>query len=401
MKLKSGCIFWPQIYRGEKPVFPSLDRDLRCEVAILGGGISGALIGYYLIRAGIGAVLVDRRPIGEGSTAASTGLLQYEIDTPLVELTERIGHDRAVTAYRASENSVRAFEPLVAELDDSCGLIARSSLYLASEENDVETFRAECDARRAMGIDAQFLSGDALRDRFNLSRPAAILSSLAFEVDPYRLTQQLIRHCVRQGLKVFTGTEITNIQPNCGGIILHTACGARIEAQHLVFATGYETMVRDLLGLCRLSSTYAFCSEPVVDLSPWREQCLIWESARPYLYMRTAEGGRIMVGGEDEEIVDPSERDRLINLKAETLRIKFSKLFPEIQIDVSCAWAGTFAGTKDGMPYIGTLPKFPRCFFALGYGGNGITFSLLAAEMLRDLFLRRPDPRTALFGFGR
>ena len=146
MKLKSGCIFWPQIYQGPEQQFPKLDRDIQCDVAIIGGGISGALVGYHLMREGIHTIMVDRRQVGHGSTSASTGLLQYEIDTPLIELIGKIGKDRAVAAYRASVESLLAFEPLVAELGDSCGLVARSSLYLASREKDVDPLRAECEA---------------------------------------------------------------------------------------------------------------------------------------------------------------------------------------------------------------------------------------------------------------
>jgi glycine/D-amino acid oxidase-like deaminating enzyme len=211
----------------------------------------------------------------------------------------------------------------------------------------------------------------------------------------------LIHRSVEKGLEVFSETEIVRYQPRDTGATLHASNGVKVNAKKVVFATGYETMGLIPPGLCRLCSTYAFCSEPVDDLSPWRQQCLIWEAARPYLYMRTAEGGRVIVGGEDEDIVDPHQRDRMIERKTGTLLKRFSSVFPEIRIDTSCAWAGTFAETKDGLPYIGTLPDFPHCYFALGYGGNGITFSLIAAEIIRDLFLGRKNSKIGLFRFDR
>jgi glycine/D-amino acid oxidase-like deaminating enzyme len=219
-------------------------------------------------------------------------------------------------------------------------------------------------------------------------------------VDPFRLTQQLIRRSLERGLEIFAETEV-RCQAHSHHVTLHTAGGAKIEARNIVFATGYETF--DLLppGLCKLASTYAVCTEPIDDLSSWREQCLIWESAKPYLYMRTTEDGRVIVGGEDEAVVDPSKRDRMIEAKARRLCERFSSLFPRIQIDATCAWAGLFAETKDGLPYIGALRDFPRCFFALGYGGNGITFSLIAAEIIRDLFLGRKNKVANLFRFDR
>src|ERR1700733_13588802 len=163
MKLKSGCIFWPRIYQGPPLLFAPLARDIRCDVIIVGAGISGALCGYYLAKEGIHAVMVDRREVAMGSTAASTGLLQYEIDTPLVDLIAKLGRDRALAAYQASLDSLDAFAPLVAELGEPCGLTRRPSLYLASDEKDVEKLRAEHEARRSMQIDVTFLSRHALR----------------------------------------------------------------------------------------------------------------------------------------------------------------------------------------------------------------------------------------------
>jgi glycine/D-amino acid oxidase-like deaminating enzyme len=401
MKLKSGCIFWSQNDPGPEPLSSKLSRDVQCEVAIIGAGITGALTAYHLTREGIHTVVVDRRHAGHGSTAASTGLLQYEIDMPLVDLIGKVGRDRAVASYRASAESVAALESLILDLGDKCGLRGRPSLYLASEEKDVDHLRNECDARRAIQIDVMFLGREALREEFDLARPAALWSSLAAEVDPFRLTRQLFRRSLERGVELFSETEIVRCESHSGGVTLHTDGGAKIEAKIVVFAMGYETMGMVPSGLCRLASTYALCSEPVRDLSSWRDECLIWETARPYLYARTTEDGRVIVGGEDEDVVDPHERDQMIERKAQTLCDRFSSLFPRIKIDTTCAWAGTFAETKDGLPYIGTLPEYPNCYFTLGYGGNGITFSLIAAEIVRDLFLGRPNRKAALFGFDR
>jgi glycine/D-amino acid oxidase-like deaminating enzyme len=68
---------------------PSLKHDKSCEVAVIGGGITGTLVAYQLVQEGVETVLVDKRDVGAGSTAASTALLLYEIDTELHELLSR------------------------------------------------------------------------------------------------------------------------------------------------------------------------------------------------------------------------------------------------------------------------------------------------------------------------
>jgi glycine/D-amino acid oxidase-like deaminating enzyme len=60
-----------------------------------------------------------------------------------------------------------------------------------------------------------------------------------------------------------------------------------------------------------------------------------------------------------------------------------------------------FWPVNDGLPYIGTARQFPNAYFALGYGGNGITFSWIAAGILLDLFHGRENESARLFGFDR
>ena len=108
-----------------------------------------------------------------------------------------------------------------------------------------------------------------------------------------------------------------------------------------------------------------------------------------------------MMGGEDEDFRDPVRRDKLIPRKTERLQHKFKALFPHLDLEVAFAWAGTFGETKDGLAYIDQSPDLPHSWFALGYGGNGITYSILAAEIIRDAIRRHPNPYADLFRFDR
>src|SRR5262249_28014025 len=150
-------------------------------------------------------------------------LLLYEIDTHLIDLARMLGRDRAIAAYQRSFDALMGFEPLVAELSDSCGLVARPSVYLASDPADAPILAAEAEARQAMHLDVRYLERDALKEQFNLDRPAAIVSRHAFEVDPYRLTLRLIDRALERGVQFFGGTEITSYAPTSDRAVLHTS----------------------------------------------------------------------------------------------------------------------------------------------------------------------------------
>ena len=145
----------------------------------------------------------------------------------------------------------------------------------------------------------------------------------------------------------------------------------------------------------------AFVSEPLESFEGWWERCLIWETARPYLYLRTTDDGRAIVGGEDDPFRNPARRDALVPKKAEKLARRFRELFPKIDLEVSYAWGGTFGETKDGLAYIGSVPELPSCYFTLGFGGNGVTYSVVAADIICDALRRRPNTEAHLFRFDR
>lgn len=76
-------------------------------------------------------------------------------------------------------------------------------------------------------------------------------------------------------------------------------------------------------------------------------------------------------------------------------------MFPDLSFKVDFSWAGTFAETEDGLPYIGSIKQLPNTYFALGYGGNGITFSQIAAEILSDLLLGVKNKDAKIYSFDR
>jgi glycine/D-amino acid oxidase-like deaminating enzyme len=129
---------------------------------------------------------------------------------------------------------------------------------------------------------------------------------------------------------------------------------------------------------------------------------LMYAFPRLDLYLRSTGDGRLFVGGEDDDHDNPARRDRMVDRKASTLRRKFARLLPEFHARPAIAWAGTFAETSDGLPLFGRHPQYgPRVLFALAYGGNGITYSMLGAGLLRAQIERRPHPLTGLFSFTR
>jgi glycine/D-amino acid oxidase-like deaminating enzyme len=399
MKLRTGVPYW-RVIAPDAPRYPTASGDLSCEVAVVGGGITGALLCHLFVRHGIDTLLLDKRQPGEGSTVASTGLLQYEVDTHLSELIRKVGRDRAVHAYRRGLRAIDELEELTDELGDSCGFSRRKSLYFATHWWHARRLKREFECRLEHSFDVQFLSRRELREITSIDAATALYSAGDGEIDPYRLTQLLLARAVASGLRVYADSKVISTEESDSQAILKTE-RSRITARAAVFATGYEAHEQLKSPPGNLQSTYAVASEPLNGIQGWPERCLIWETARPYFYARQTEDGRAIIGGADTAFASDHTRDELIERKVGKLARRFQQLFPATEFVPSCAWAGTFAETKDGLAYIGKPPNRANTYFALGYGGNGITFGVIAARLIVDLYLGRPNADAPVFSFER
>jgi len=403
MDLLSNHPFWP-IRDGLPAAYPALEKSIRCEVAVVGAGVTGALVAWHLAEAGIKTVVLDRREVAHGSTAGSTSLLQYELDVPLFKLEKKFGIERARRTYHDSLRAIHDLGKLIRRTKIDCGFEPKGSMLFASSKAHVARLRREYEARKAAGFQVEWWTGRQLARRSSLHQPAAIFSkpNEAAQVDAYTLTHGLLRSAAEKGALIFDRTTVIRHHRDVRGVELITDRGARVRARWLVVASGYEAGPFLPASVTTLHSTFAIASEPVVEFMGWpKGRPVIWETADPYIYLRTTSDHRIIMGGYDEPFRDPDRRDKLLTRKAGTLLRRFRQLFPTIPFEIATAWAGTFGKTKDGLPFIGEYPGIPHTWFALGYGGNGITYSFIAAQLFRDKLTGRPSRCADLYGFER
>jgi glycine/D-amino acid oxidase-like deaminating enzyme len=381
--------------------YPSLDRDLTTDVAVIGAGITGAMVAYHLQKKGISCVVVDRRHVAMGSTAASTSLIQYEIDTPLYRLAGMVGFPAAVRAYQRCLQAINDLKQLCTDTGNGKIFEEKNSLQFASFKKDVAGLREEFALRKKLGFPVAFLEQQELEQDYHFSAPAALWSGKAGAIDAYQLTHGLLMQLDRKNCRVYDHTLITSVREEKKGVQLLTGEGHRIKARQVVIASGYESGNYLPVKLEELRCTYAFISEPLQKEECWKDNCLIWETADPYRYIRTTNDNRIIVGGRDTKYMNLSRQLEQLPQKTKALQKDFHKLFPKIPLKIDFQWAGAFASTKDGLPYIGRFPGRPRTWFALGYGGNGITFSLIAAQLISSAIHGDKAKDLDLFSFDR
>jgi len=369
------------------------------DVIIIGSGISGALMADALAREGRRILVVDRRAPVRGSTLASTAMIQHEIDIPLSQLSKAIGTEKASRAWRRSAASVEHLGTRIDALGIACQFQQRNSLFLAGDEMGYRGLSAEADLRRDAGLEADYLNGTEVKDRFGIDRTGAIVSPYSASANPAQMTAGLLKSAVARGVEVVSPLAISDIRETRDGVMMATTGGMLLSAADLIACTGYEYLKMMESPLHKVISTWALASEPNAARPDWLDDHLVWEASEPYLYFRSTPDGRIIAGGEDEDDPlahqDPDKAAR----KFEIIRKKLKDL-AGIEMDrIAYGWAAPFGTTRDGLPIIDRAPGTDHVHVVMGFGGNGITFSTIAAQIVSARIDGGRDPDEDLFAF--
>ncbi|QOS77824.1 FAD-dependent oxidoreductase [Paenibacillus sp. JNUCC31] len=399
MELINGNPFWPTTLQSNSS-YPVLETNLSCDTLIIGGGMGGALSAKLLTERGINTIVIDKRKVGTGSSLANAGLLQYTNDKTLTSCINTFGEQQGVRFYELCRYAMLQLTEIVSKLEIDPCFVPRTSLYCASTEDDVIKLEEEYNTLRRYGFDVELWNRQKIESHFPFSRAAALYTYGDAEVNPYRLVHSLLHSSVQKGARIFEQTEMTHCDFMEDGVVCYTSTGT-IRANKVIFSVGYETQeIKNDRG-AYLQSTYAIATKPVKDLSSWYEQSLIWETSRPYLYMRTTPDGRIIAGGLDEET--PREDQRAIRAlnRGQALLKKVAEYFPLSNLEIDYAWEATFGDTHDGLPYIGPHPKYPHSYFLEGYGGNGTVYSMIAASLLTNAIAGNESKDLELFSLTR
>lgn len=400
MKITSFEPFW-LVKNGLIQSYPSLKEDLKAEVLIVGGGITGSLIAHQCIADGYNTVLIDKREIAHGSTSATTSMLQYEIDVPLYKLIDLIGENNAVKSYKACYNSIDRLEKIVREIDSTCGFKKKESLYFAASKKDSKWLYEEFKARKKYGLEVSWLTDADIRDRYRIQKTyGGILSKQAASIDAFQFTHDILKYNADKGLRIFDKTDLTAIRYADDRVYAEVESKHVIEAQKIIYCTGYETTNLIEENFVDLFNTYAIVGEQNEDDQSDLNETLFWNTASPYIYMRTTDDNRLLIGGEDEKFGKVTN-GRLIEKKSEKLKKYINKHLPHYDFTIDFSWAGTFGETKDGNPYIGEHKDFPNSIFVLGFGGNGITFSVIGMDIVSKLLKNQTHELVDIYRFGR
>ncbi|MBU0904783.1 MAG: FAD-binding oxidoreductase, partial [Firmicutes bacterium] len=384
MDIHNGSVYWPSTLPN-KETRQAPDKLEKYDVIIVGGGMSGSLTALAFVEAGLKVAVLDKRQMATGSTMANTGLLQYSNDIMLHQLIDQIGEKEAVRFYQICYAAVNQLKMVAKRLPSSTDFIMRPSICYASSEEDVPKIKKEYETLKKHGFPCDYWEQEELSKHMGFSKAGALVTYDDAEVNPYKFANGVLNVIEEKGGHLFEFVEVQDVFTIDDQISVRTSVG-EFSSNHIIYTTGYETApVGKRIG-AEINRSYAIVTKPVDDFNQWHEKALIWETARPYLYVRTTAENRIIIGGLDEEEAQAPQLE-LIDDRGEILLKKLQDLFPHYDLETEFVYGATFGESIDNLPFIGQHPTKEKHYYLLGYGGNGTVYSMLGSHILRDLIM--------------
>ena len=360
------------------------------------------MIAAVFAEAGVRVMVVEAARAGHGSTAASTALLLQEPDLSLLAFSRLYSPARARRLWQLSHEATAAFIKVIERFKVSCDLARRDSIYYTLNRH--AALRRDCERRDRAGFSGQLLDADAMRRITGIEQATGILTKGNARLHPVKACRGLLKAATRMGARVFEQSAVRRVRRTTAGVRVYCRNGT-IDASHVVIATGYATKYfRPLAGRFRMRRTYVLATDRInarVRRRIGLNDVMLWDTERPYHYVRWTDDGRLLLGGEDRPVKQGVSRGLQFGQAAQELREYFHAVLPPLQqVAIAGAWEGLFAMTPDGLPYIGPHRRYPRHLFALGYGGNGMSFAALAGRILLEQLngVEADDHRLLAFG---
>lgn len=385
MQLNSGKIYWKSKSKINK-IYPYLTHDIKADILVIGGGISGALTTYFLAKEGANVVTVEKNIIGYGNTIADAAALEYQLESEISRLEKNIGKKGATRVYKLCLDAISKIENINKEFKTPTGFSRQDNIFFTNKFMQKGAVAKEFEERKKSGFDAVYIDSHSL---INLNS-GIVTKNASAVMNPYIFTQGLFEYLnTMDNVRIFENTKIEDIKCRIDEVECRTNNNFKIIADKVVMASGIETLKYIESSSAELYKTFTIVSKPIDKLKNFNTNFTARDTLEPSHILRFAPNNRIIYSGENIKFSEKFlDNKYLNNISSDRYRRLFNNLQRTLygidDIPIEYAFNSTVAKTKDELPIIDELPNMPNCFCNLAFGSNGILYAMIGADMLRN-----------------
>lgn len=368
----------------------------KADVVVIGGGVIGTAITYFLTRQGIDVCLVEQNDIGSGTTSAAAAAALLQTKTSRAKLA-------------LAQKSLALLDEFHQESGGCFEFEHSGSLLAASNEAELGIIHEMLDQLKTLGLDVRFVDGKQAQELMPIAGSGIIGASYSpvdAKINPLELVVTYADFAKRAGAKFHTYTQLTGIERNGDRIQAVNTSRGRVLTDTVINAAGaWAPQVARLAGI-------------TLPITPLKGELMITEPMPPMLrgtlisagYLlskkrlessQNNQGSKRSVGitlvqvnrgnflvGSTREEAGYDRRSTFAGINE--LCLKLREFVPAVaNIHIIRSYAGLRPITPDGMPIIGRAPELPGFITAAGHGGDGLILSAITAKTVTEIYTGR------------
>ncbi len=372
--------------------YPSLNKDITADVAIIGGGVTGISTAYLLSQRGLNVVVLESMKVGGGTTSHSTGNLYFTVDKNLSQFHSKYDSDviRKIVASRSA--ALNKIVDWVDEFKLDCDLKRQSwTLYSGEKEND-HLIEKEHKYTLDASEEAELINPP----EFPLYISKAVEVRNQAQINPMRYVQELANAVHSENLTIYENTHVLDVDENKDEVTLTTS-GGRVTAKFAVHATHTPKGIKAVQTVLGPYREYGIACRAGSKSFP---EGIFWgyhDDGKKFswrLYERNEQRFMLVIG--EPHKVGQSDNNVLAIRNLEAFAEKHFGL-----TDIAFRWGGQHYRPADLLPYIGRESKTSKIFFATGYSTDGLVYGTLAGMLITDEITEKTNDWAALYNAHR
>lgn len=369
----------------DPPPVDRLDGDVTCDVAVIGGGLTGSRAALALVEAGVNVVVLEKEVIGFGASGRSGGQVNLGFKIDPDDLERQMGQETAGRMLRAASNSSNELFDLVRRYQLNCDAVQKGWVKASHCSVALERQKRQLDQWARRGIELELLNRDDIERHSGAhGYVGGLLYRQGGSIQPLAYTRELARVAVQRGARFFERAEALDVSSRSDGIRIKCRTGS-VRAEALLICTnGYTgglwpNLERSVVPIRSIQAA----TEPLP--SDLRREILpqgntLSDMRHIIFYFRLDRDHRLCFGG-----VGPM-RDRLTRADFRSLIKGAESVFPSLKgLRWDHHWGGRLGMTRDSLPQLHELA--PNVYAGIGFNGRGIGLGTLMGRLLAELVL--------------
>jgi hypothetical protein len=372
----------------------SAAAEHHADITVIGAGITGASVAWWLAREGLGVQVVDRADPGAGASGRNAGMVLLGTADPYAKAVDLMGRERARRIWEFTrENRTLLLERVLPGAEHRVALERSGSVHAAASEHEWTEIVRSAALLAEDGFPVSLIEKDALARE--LSTPAyhgGLFDPEAIALHPVGLCELILEQAVAAGARFHPHHEVHAIEPHEGDVEVRTHRATFVSDVVLLCTNAYAPLLHGhFVDKVYPTRGQMWATAPVPRrLIPWAVYADFG-----YEYFRQLPTGQVLAGGwrQHHENAEKGYSDETTADLQDGLWDYMTATFPDLaSARITHRWAGVMGFSADGLPLLGELPSQPRVKYLLGYTGHGYGFAFRAAKALADLVVNGTSP---------